>query len=383
MLKLLKIFLRSKFLFGKIDEIDLIIFDCEGKDAILQLLTNEKYKVLSVRQEKISEIFVNFKIIFFVIKNLFQLPLKQLYLIALIKEFSPKIVISHIPHSIEFSIIAKFLQNEIKFIAIQHGHHDLLSLSRSLKKKIFIPEFFCFGNYEKNIYEKSEIEIKEFFPIGSLRASLSLEYLSKNNQNKDIEYDICLISEYSPSKKKLFPSKSDDLQLIPSYPDHVGKIAYFCHKLRDEEKLRLVFCGDSAPDSIYQKIENDFYKKYLSHTNFEIIQKKRDTYPTYINLLKSKIVIGGYSTVMREALSLGKKVLSCNFTNNESINFPLNNICLFTKNNYEEFKKIVLKIIEMSEEDYFKQLNSDKKFIIEDSHQTSNMMRKKISNYLS
>ena len=70
MLKLLKIFLRSKFLFGKIDEIDLIIFDCEGKDAILQLLTNEKYKVLSVRQEKISEIFVNFKIIFFVIKNI-------------------------------------------------------------------------------------------------------------------------------------------------------------------------------------------------------------------------------------------------------------------------------------------------------------------------
>ena len=80
---------------------------------------------------------------------------------------------------------------------------------------------------------------------------------------------------------------------------------------------------------------------------------------------------------------LGKKVLSCNFTNNESINFPLNNICLFTKNNYEEFKKIVLKIIEMSEEDYFKQLNLNKKFIIEDSHQTSNMMRKKISNYLS
>ena len=44
----------------------------------LQLLTNEKYKVLSVRQEKISEIFVNFKIIFFVIKNLFQLPLKTI-----------------------------------------------------------------------------------------------------------------------------------------------------------------------------------------------------------------------------------------------------------------------------------------------------------------
>ena len=43
----------------------------------------------------------------------------------------------------------------------------------------------------------------------------------------------------------------------------------------------------------------------------------------------------------------------------------------------KSLKKKVLKIIEMSEEDYFKQLNSDKKFIIEDSHQTSNMMRKK------
>ena len=62
---------------------------------------------------------------------------------------------------------------------------------------------------------------------------------------------------------------------------------------------------DSAPDPIYQ-IENDFYKKYLSHTILKLY-KKRDTYPTYINLLKSKIVIGGYSTVMREALSLEKK----------------------------------------------------------------------------
>ena len=88
------------------------------------------------------------------LKIYFSYRLKQLYLIALIKEFFPKIVISHIPHSIEFSIIAKFLQNEIKFIAIQHGHHDLLSLSRNLKKKIFIPEFFCFGNYEKIFMKK-------------------------------------------------------------------------------------------------------------------------------------------------------------------------------------------------------------------------------------
>ena len=48
----------------------------------------------------------------------------------------------------------------------------------------------------------------------------------------------------------------------------------------------------------------------------------------------------------------------------------------------KSLKKIVLKIIEMSEEDYFKQLNSDKKFIIEDSHQTSNMMRKNIKLFI-
>jgi hypothetical protein len=382
MSKFFKLILKSKFIFGNTNKFDIIIFDCEGKDAIEALIFKKKFKVLSVRYEKISEIYANVKILNFIFNNLFKYSLKQLYLIALIKCFSPKIIITQIPHSIEFSVLAKHFEKDIKFIALQHGHHDIYSLEKKLKKKIYIPDFFCFSDYEKNLYGKNnDVKIKNFSPVGSLRASLSKEYSDKKKENLKLKYDICLISEYSPSNKKLFPG-TDGLQLIPSYPDHVGKIAYFCHKLRDEENLNLIFCGDAGPNTIYQNIENDFYSKFLKGFKFEILQKERDTFPTYINLLKSKIVIGGYSTILREALGLRKKILSCNFTENSILDFPLDEICLFKKNNYSEFKNVVMKILSMNDDEYFKKINSNKDFIMKDCYKTANLVRDKLDSYL-
>ena len=383
MFKFLKIILKSKFIFKNVDKSDIVIFDCEGKDAIEALILNKNYKILSVRYEKISEIYVNFIILKFIFFNFFKFSLKQLYLISLIKSLSPKIVITHIPHSIDFSIVAKYYEKKIKFIALQHGHHDIYSLEKKQKEQIYIPEFFCFSKYEKKIYEKGGFKIKNFYPTGSLRASLSKEYMIKNKNNSEIVYDICLISEYSPSKKKLFPGP-DGLQLIPSYQDHVGKIAYFCYKLKNEENLRLIFCGDSGPNSIYQKIENDFYSKFLKDFNYKILQENRSTFPTYINLLKSRIVIGGYSTVLREAIGLDKKILSCNFTKNPILDFPLNGICLFKKNNYQEFKDIVMKILSMKDKEYFEKINSlkEKEFLMENCHKTANLIRDKLNQYL-
>lgn len=384
MLKLLKLIIKVKFIYGEIEKTDIVIFDCEGKDAIESLFSKKKYKVLSVRYEKISIIYLNLKIFKFIIKNLFKFSLKQLYLIGIIKCFAPKLIITQIPHSLDFSLISKYCEKEFNFVAIQHGHHDIYSLEKKLKEKIYIPNFFCFGKYEEDLYKKNNFNIKNYIPVGSLRASLSKEYLDNKNKNDKlkIQYDICLISEYSPSKEKLFPGK-DSLQFIPSYPEHVGKIAYFCHKLRDEENLSLIFCGDSEPNSVYQNIENKFYSKFLKNINFNILQENRNTFPTYVNLLKSKIVIGGYSTVLREALGLGKKILSCNFTDNPTLDFPLDEICLFKNGDYKEFKNIVLKILSMKEDEYFKKINFKKEFIMKDCYQTSKLIKEKLNKYIN
>ena len=380
--KYLKFIFNSKFFWKKTEKFDILIFDCEAFKDILKILPNKNYKIISTRYNKINEIYLNKKIIAKMFKNLFRLTMKQNYLTSLIEAIMPKVVITHIPHSIDFYVVAKELKNKIKFIAIQHGHHDILSLPRDLQKKIFIPELICFSKYEEKIYKKKNYKIDKFDSIGSLRASLSLEYAKLQKINTDENtYDICLVSEHALDKD-LFPSNGD-FELIPNYSDHVGKIAEFSYRLSKENNLSIIFSGNTEPNTKYKDIEINFYKKFLKDYNFKIDQGYADNYPTYINLMRSKIVIGGYSTVMREALGFGKKILSCNFTGNPSINFPIKGVCLFMKDSYEDFKNTVLQIISMNNDDYFKLLETDKNFAMMPPYNTADTLRKKFLNYLN
>ena len=67
---------------------------------------------------------------------------------------------------------AKLLHKKFKFIAIQRSTRDaIIKLPEKLKKIIFIPEYFCFGNYEKNFYKKCNAHVKKFSPVGSYHFS--------------------------------------------------------------------------------------------------------------------------------------------------------------------------------------------------------------------
>ena len=77
-----------------------------------------------------------------------------------------------------------------------------------------------------------------------------------------------------------------------------------------------------------------------------------------------------------------KKILSCNFTENSILDFPLDEICLFKKNNYSEFKNVVMKILSMNDDEYFKKINSNKDFIMKDCYKTANLVRDKLDSYL-
>ena len=101
------------------------------------------------------------------------------YLIAIIKIVSPKVIITFTDNNIKFFEIAKILQDKIDFFAIQNGaRYDLnrnihsfnVGLSNNnINQKYFIPNFFCFGDYEVQDYTEKNITIGKFYPVGSLR----------------------------------------------------------------------------------------------------------------------------------------------------------------------------------------------------------------------
>ena len=116
------------------------------------------------------------------------------------------------------------------------------------------------------------------------------------------------------------------------------------------------------------KIEMEFHKKYLKE-DFEFAEKHilyRDAknYSSYQAMFNSKVTVSAHSTILREKMCLGGKVLSCNFTNSNMYDFPINGICFLKKCTFEEFESRLLEILKISNEDYFSKINNKSSYVM-------------------
>ena len=82
---------------------------------------------------------------------------------------SPKLVLTNIDNSQKFWEIAKFLNDKIKFVAIQNAVRDYemekIISKTDQYKETYIPHFFCFGNFEVDYYKKKILQLKTFIPL--------------------------------------------------------------------------------------------------------------------------------------------------------------------------------------------------------------------------
>jgi len=375
---------RCKFFFQDPKHIEFVIFDSEATASVEKILPNKNYVIISTRIEQINKIYVSKKIMFYIIKNIFKRSLKQNYLTALIKVIAPKIVITHISDSEDFHIVSKILNNKMQFIAIQRYAPTAFNamFPGKGKKNFFIPKFFCYGKFDELFYKKKKVNIGSFELVGSIESSLSYEYTQseklKINPNK---YDICLIAETIVCLNK------SDLPQVKNLHDSYGLVAEFTHRLCRKHNLNMVFSGKAVKDTVHARREIYFYKHYLKNYNFEIIQPHEETkkYSSYINIMQSKLPIACWSTLLREAISFEKKFLSFNTTEHPdvifpgpSIAFPQESICLLTKPSYELFEERVLKILSMTNEEYFSQLGREKSFLMTPTLETASILRKRL-----
>lgn len=355
--KILKLFFNCKLSFSKIKEKKIILFDCENTKSLKKLFKKKDYHILTTRYYRFKIIYLNINIILELIKNYnFSQSIKINYLIAVIKSLNPKLILTNIDNSRDFHILSKFFYKKIYCAAIQMANRgDLLYNPLSWTKKFFIPNFFCFSNFEKKIYKKRKAIIHNYYPIGSLTSAIAKKYIDLDKNKKSLNYDICLISDAFDGKE--FPQ-------VKNFSDIEGLIAKYTHKLCKEENLKLVFIGKRKKNTFLGNQEIEFYNKYLGKNNFKILQPKIDNYLSYRNLYRSKIIIGHCSTLLREAIGFKKKVLFCNFTGSKFIQIPAEGILQLKSIKYDDFKKRVLKIINMKKSDYFKQINRDRNYIM-------------------
>ena len=117
-----------------------------------------------------------------------------------------------------------------------------------------------------------------------------------------------------------------------------------------------------------------FFKKNLNKEEFDYLIKNsynrtsRNKFSSYQKICESNVTIACCTTMLREALSLRKKIMVCNFSPTKIYDFPQKEFFFLKNPSYEKFKKQFRKILSLNEKKYFNSLGKNRNYMIEDSY---------------
>jgi len=383
--KIIKKFFFVKFRFLSQKNINLVIFDNIGlKDLELNLLKDEDYFVLKNRINEIDEIFISFKLLFKIIVNLKLIFKKKffiqdVYFLSLIEILNPKIVFTYIDNSPQFSKIAKYCRKKnIKFVALQNGMRHYWNIKNYMYKKklvkndinkdLYLPNYLCFSQFEKDQCLKLGIEVNNFKLVGSLRLSNFL--IEKENKNLQKNFDICLISDYGA-----WHDQFDGLRLdiFNQVQNGYLKLIKWTIKYAIDNNLKFIFAFKRFKNSPELKTERNFYEKNLSPSEYNYIinnssiNEESKIYGSYYTCFKSKLNIAKTSTLLRELFVSNNKIFSCNLTGSDLFNYPIQGICSLNNCSSSEFNKRIDEILSLSETQYFSKFKDNKNYLVNQS----------------
>ena len=131
---LFKILFCVKFNFNIPQERKIVVFDGTSLDQLNHIIKNFDHFILETRIERLKELYITKKIIFSTFKNI-KIGFFNSYLLSLIDQINPRLILTFIDNSYKFSIFSKIKRNEYIFVAVQNGaryEHKIINL---LKKK--------------------------------------------------------------------------------------------------------------------------------------------------------------------------------------------------------------------------------------------------------
>lgn len=283
-------------------------------------------------------------------------------------------IITFIDNSYSFSKIAKLLDKKYSFLAIQRAARYEFEENPESIEKIYIPNLFCFSQFEIDYYRSKKINVNNFYIGGSLNFAL-FEDFSKKEENKkkmlDEKFDICLISEAAPGWNKKFPY----------FEESIAKVAEYAIKFSRIHKKKIAFVGKRLGEAADNEIK--FYKRYLNE-DFQIISREVNSFSSYQAMVNSELTIAMVSTMLRENLGKCKKILSCNFTNNPIWDFPISGLCFLKDCEFKDFESRVLEILRISIDEYFLKIDKSANYIMHYSKDLSakELLSRRISSFL-
>ena len=351
---LLKLLIKSSYKIPALKK-DIIIYDCTNSFELSKALPDKRYFILSSRKEKIKTLFFNKNIIFFILINFFTRSLKLNYMIGLIKEINPKIVITNIDNSVEFSQLARYFNTRINFIAIQNANRgDIFENRNNYNKIFFLPVLVCLSEFDIGFLKNKDISVKKFLVGGSIRNSYFQNFLINGETKNTNFHDICFVCK---SIKEIIRDKE------PSKHGMIITLNYLARYLRNTGQSVVLQAKHERNSK-----EEELYKKIFIECNYKVSWKENSRYDSYKNISHSKLVIGLPSTLLRESFFYKTKVLCCEPNAYQKGIHPfdgLNYLCNFS---FKEFEERLNSLLEMDYDQYSSKLNKPPKFYMSDTN---------------
>jgi hypothetical protein len=399
--KLILMLTKVRFLDKKKINKELIILDEGIEDLQLNLLKNYNFFLIRTRFDKIEKLYISPKLIIFFLKNFINLfPKKiffiqEIYFLSLIETLEPKVVFTVIDNSFTFSKIAMHINNKkIKFIALQGAVryirqiHEYIFKKKLIKKNLnnnlFIPIYLCLGKFDQEDCIKHNIKVNKFIPVGSLTLANFLK--SCKDRSPEKIYDICLISDQGAWSDNFEGINIDILEQVEKgYIELIKWTIDLCII----KKFKFIFAFKRNKDKDLHAFieERQLYKKNLSKEQYEFLlentsfNNKNYSFNSYNVSFKSKLVVAVSSTLLRENLSYGNKILSCNLTGSNLFDFPISGICSINNCSFDDFKNRIEEILNIDDKTYFSKISKNKNYLIHysDPDLTLNSIREQIN----
>lgn len=271
------------------------------------------------------------------------------YLFSCIKYIGPKVILTFTDNNVYYGYLS-LLMNNIEFISIQNGIR--IPYSSKLEIKLVMPHYYCFGNYEKELYQNHGYSVQSITPVGSLKGGLAYEDFKVDNRMNKSRFSVCHASQWRADVMK--GGK------YPSYKYGYEILNDFLSKSVAENKFNIAIgaLSDEAAEKEY------FELKYRGEAKvFERHLNKQGIFSTYEVAANSDVLVVMDSTVGLELLGWGMKVMFCNFSEDrewdlcggylpESLYREIEDIIVCKKNNYEEFNSKLLLLMSMDVKKY-------------------------------
>ena len=344
--------IKSKKIFS-VEKKKFVIFDCVNSDILSEILPSDQTYVISARVHLITKLLVNFKTISFLLKNLFSRSMQLNYFISLIRQTQPKFVITTIDNSINFSILTKYFEGKIKFIAIQNGTRGgIYENINDTNKFLYYSNYMGLSDFDYELMKTKNIRVKNFFPVGSLTNSYFKKYIQKIKNNSNKNYDICFVSKRIFKNDEVISSKAarESFELLKFLSKYVNKY-----------NKSIIIQSKSVK---FNSAENSFLEKLFLGANYKICWMDNIiNFNSYKNISSSSLVVGAPSTLLREASVYPNTKILCYNTEKKS-KLPFVGLNILSETSYEKFEERLNLILNLSYEDYTKKLERNHNYLM-------------------